>query len=164
MKNEESKSNNIIPVADFFKNVERCFHIKSRMVRLYIAQGLIPGPERDGKKSFYNLEKSKVWEHLEVVKRLQSLYRLPLGGTGGIGGGIGHLISNYRDQIVELNKKLAELERMYEQRKPSSTSIGPGISYMIVKERFLEKITKDVLYLKRLDLDDIEKEITGKST
>lgn len=156
MKNEESKPNNIISVTEFFDNAEKRFHIKSRMIRLYISRGIIPAPERDGKKAFYDLEKSEAWECLEVTKRLQSLYRLSLDG-------IEALIGKYRDQIVDLNSKLALIENMYNRPIAGPNLAGSRLGYVLVRDRFLEKITKDVLHLKHLDIKEIVEEVFGKS-
>lgn len=157
MKNEESKSNNIIPVIEFFDNAEKCFHIKSRMIRLYISRGIIPAPERDGKKAFYDLKKSKAWEYLEVTKKLQNLYNLSLDG-------IEDLIGKYRDQIEDLNSKLALIENMYNRPISGPKLVGSRIGYVLVRDRFLEKISKDVLYLKKLDINEIVEEVWGSSS
>lgn len=141
-------SDPIWPISYFYIAAKRYFHINDRMVRRYISRGLIPQPERKGRKAFYDTNKTPVWEHLQLIKLLQSRYNLSLDD-------IGALIDSYHDQIVVLNIKVLTIEKRY------NSLMKPSPYYVEIRDRFLEKIQKDVLYLEKLDIEEIEKEIKG---
>ncbi len=150
MENERFVSSDIWPITFFYEKVKRYFHISDRMVRKYISKGLIPPPDRQGKKAFYDLKKTKVWENLQVIKLFQSRYNMSLDD-------IKSLIDRYRDQIVDLDLKVLSIEQLY--NKPTR----PSPYYVDIRDRFLEKIQSNILFLKKLDIKDIENEITGKN-
>ena len=133
---------------DFYRLAKTYFRISGRMVRTYISKGLIPEPERHGRRAFYDIEKSKVWEHLQIIKRLQGYYDLSLDD-------IGTIINKYRNQIVDLNLKMIAIENKYHR------SNQPLDKYIRIRDRFLEKIQKGVP-LKELNIKDIEKEVIVK--
>ncbi len=147
--NERLTSGDIWSMADFYRLTKRYFHVSSRTVRTYITKGLIPPPERQGRKAFYDIKKSKIWEHLQVINRLQNYHNLSLDDIGAI-------IDKYRKQIVDLNLIMTSIELNYHRstRSPSN--------YIGIRDRFLEKIQKGVPNLKKLDIKDIAKEVTGK--
>ncbi len=150
MENERFVSGDIWPITIFYEKVKRYFHISDRMVRKYISKGLIPPPDRQGKKAFYNLKKTKVWEHIQLIKLFQSRYNLSLDD-------IKSLIDRYRDQIVDLNLIVGAIERMY------NSPIKPSPFYVDIRDNFLDKIQGDVLHIKSLDIKGIKNEITGKN-
>lgn len=147
--NERSKSSDIWSMADFYRLTKSYFHVSSRTVRTYITKGLIPPPERQGRKAFYDIKKSKIWEHLQVINRLQNYHNLSLDDIGAI-------IDKYRKQIVDLNLKMMTIELTYHQPTRSLSN------YIKIRNRFLEIIQEGVPNLKKLDIKNIAKEVTGK--
>ena len=150
MNNERFVSSDIWPITVFYDKVKRYFHISDRMVRKYISKGLIPPPDRRGKKAFYDLKKTKVWEHLQLIKLFQSRYNLSLDD-------IKNLIDKYRDKIVDLNIIVGAIERIY------NSPTKPSPFYVDIRDKFLDKIQRDVLNLKRFDIKVIKNEVTGKN-
>ncbi len=146
--NKKVTPTTIWPIAYFYDLAKEHFHVNDRMIRRYITRGLIPPPEKDGKKAFYNPKKSKVWEFLQVVKRFQIYYNLSLDD-------IEDIIDKYRDQIHYLNLISALLE--YEHNNPLK---GPSPEYIIIRDSFLAKLReKNTHRLKATKIEGLEKKL-----
>jgi DNA-binding transcriptional MerR regulator len=138
-------------LSSFYDCVEGNYHISDRMVRRYIGRGLIPPPERYGKKAFYDEVRSNVFHHLNVIDTLKKRYNLSLDD-------IEVIVNNYRDQIVELDFILTDIEIEY--NKPRRTSPY----YVWIRKRFLEIIKSKTENLEKLNIKTIEKEIKRKQS
>lgn len=116
------------------------------MFQKYVSRGLVPPPERDGKRKFYNMKESKVWEHLQVIYYFKNYYNLSLDD-------IGVLIDKYCDQIVELNLKVLVIDKRY------NSLYRPSTNYVRIRDMFLEKIQGKTISLKKLNIEKIAKQI-----
>ena len=137
------------PLHHFYEQVEVCYHLSDRMVRRYIGRGLIPPPERYGKRAFYDEVRSNVYHHLNVIDTLKKRYNLSLDN-------IETIVNNYRDQIVELDFILSDIEIEYNKPRRSSPH------YVWIRKHFLERIQGKTENLKELNIKTIEKEIKLK--
>ena len=135
----------------FYEQVEATYHISDRMVRRYIGRGLIPPPERYGKKAYYDEVRSNVFHHLNIIDTFKKRYNLSLDD-------IEVIVNNYRDQIVELDFILSDIEIEY--NKPRQTSPY----YVWVRKHFLERIQGKTENLKKLNIKAMEKEIKRKQS
>lgn len=136
-------------LSSFYEAVKSYYHISDRMVRRYISRGLMPPPERYGKKAFYDEARSNVYSYLNVIDTFKKCYNLSLDE-------IEVIINRYRDQIIELDLILADIEDKYNNPKHRSPY------YVGIRKRFLEKIQKGKVYLEKLNIKAIEKEIKRK--
>lgn len=138
-------------LSDFYEHVKAHYHISDRMVRRYIGRGMIPPPERYGKEAFYDEAGSNVFSYLNVIDTFKKRYNLSLDD-------IEEIVNNYRDQIVELDFILADIEIEY--NKPRRTSPN----YVWVRKRFLERIQGRTENLEKLDIKAMKKEIKRKQS
>ena len=133
----------------FYHNVEELYHISDRMIRRYIARGLMPPPERYGKRAYYDEAKSNVYSYLNIIDTLKKRYALSLDD-------IEVIINRYRDQIIELDLILADIEWKYNNPRRTSPY------YVWIRKYFLERIQSKTENLEKLNIKAIEKEIKSK--
>jgi DNA-binding transcriptional MerR regulator len=138
-------------LSDFYEHVKAHYHISDRMIRRYISRGLIPPPERYGKNAYYDEAGSNVFSHLNVIDTLKKRYNLSLDD-------IEVIVNNYRDQIIELDFLLSDIEIEY--NKPRQTSP----LYVWIRKSFLERIQSKTVDLNKLDIKTIEKEAKKKQS
>ncbi len=140
-----------IGLKTFYEIVEAHYHVSERMVRRYISRGLMPAPERYGKKAYYNESESDVFSFLNVIDTFKKRYNLSLND-------IEMIVNNYRDQIVKLDFILADIETKF--NKPRL----PSPYYIQIRKRFIKIIESKTVNLEKINIKTIVKEIKGKQS
>lgn len=132
-------------ISEIYRKAQELYHIPQRTLQWYATEGLIPKPIHQGREAFYDIEESKIYNYLSVIKNLKDMYNLILPK-------IRQLINQYTDQIEQLDRLLIDLATQYPVSLPLSDNWH-------IRKRFLELISKEKVDLKGVSLISIQEEV-----
>jgi DNA-binding transcriptional MerR regulator len=136
------------PISEVYKKAHEIYHISQRTLQWYATEDLIPKPTHEGKEAFYDIERSKIYVYLSVIKNLKDMYNLTLPK-------IRRLIKQYPDQIEKLNDHLINLASQYPVSLPLSTNWH-------IRKKFLELVSESKVDLNDVSLINIQEEIENE--
>lgn len=143
-------------VDEIYKIIETKLGLPKRVVRWYVTIGLIPQPERNGRKSFYDLKKTNLLDRLRAIKLLQNDFKYQLEDIKGIldkvaGEDIGTLLTNLECLIKDYPlyvpiKIFSHKKKMHVKKKVIEAQ------HALIWHQFLSQLEKGTLNFKTFNL------------